>query len=420
MEGIAAGTAGFREARRVLGGATARLEKLLLLWLAARVPARITSDHLTLVGFAAAAGCGALYAASARHPSLLLLANLALVLNWLGDSLDGTLARHRRCERPRFGFYVDHLLDAFGAVLVLGGLALSGLMSPLVAAALLVAYLLLAVETYLATYALGCFKISWGPVGGTELRLGLVALNTAAFLWPQVALGGRQWLLFDLVALPAAAALALLTLVAGVRATRALVRAEGWAPRKALCVAVGCLVVSGSVRPAHAGEAGFPAIGSRVRVHFQATKRVGLLAALDEKTLTVASEGGGESNVVARADVSRLEWSVKPSRKKKGAVIGLAAGFGAGLAGTFALCNAFGTYCPADEGLGFGLLYGAGLGAFGATVGALVAPGERWAEVPMGALGAVGGWRQSPAPVHLTIVPLLGHRLGLSVVGSFR
>lgn len=220
----------FSEARRVLDGATAGLEKQVLRWLAARVPRPVTSDHLTLLGFLATAACGALYGASGRHPWLLLLANLALALNWLGDSLDGTLARHRRCERPRFGFYVDHLLDAFGAVLVLGGLALSGLMSPLVGAALLASYLLLAVETYLATYAIGCFRISWGPVGGTELRLGLVVLNTAAFLWPQLALGGRQWLLFDLAALPATAALLVVTVVAGVRGTRALVREEGWAP----------------------------------------------------------------------------------------------------------------------------------------------------------------------------------------------
>jgi phosphatidylglycerophosphate synthase len=105
------------------------------------------------------AACGALYAASGRHPWLLLLVNLGLALNWLGDSLDGTLARHRGVERPRFGFYVDHLVDALGALLVLGGLGLSGLMSPLVAAGLLAAYFLLAIETYLAAHAIGRFKI---------------------------------------------------------------------------------------------------------------------------------------------------------------------------------------------------------------------------------------------------------------------
>jgi archaetidylinositol phosphate synthase len=220
----------FTEARRVLAGATARTERRLLVWLAGRVPARVTSDHLTLLGLAATAACGVLYAASGRWPWLLLLANAALAVNWLGDSLDGTLARHRGCERPRFGFYVDHLADAFGALFIVGGLGLSGLMSPLVAAALLVAYFLLAIETYLATYAIGCFQISWGPVGGTELRLLLAALNSAVFVRPAIALGGREWLVFDVVGLGCAALLAIVSVIAGVRGTRALVKAEGWAP----------------------------------------------------------------------------------------------------------------------------------------------------------------------------------------------
>ena len=123
------------------------------------------------------AACGALYAAAGATRGCCSSSNVGLALNWLGDSLDGTLARYRRVERPRFGFYVDHLADAFGALLVLGGLALSGLMSPLVAAGVLVAYFLLAIETYLATYAIGRFKISWGPFGGTELRIVLASLN---------------------------------------------------------------------------------------------------------------------------------------------------------------------------------------------------------------------------------------------------
>jgi phosphatidylglycerophosphate synthase len=190
----------------------------------------VTSDHLTLLGFASTAACGALYAASGRWSWLVLLVNVGLALNWLGDSLDGTLARHRGLERPRFGFYVDHLLDAFGALLLLGGLALSGLMSPLVAAVFLAAYYLLAVETYLATYAIGRFKISWGPVGGTELRLVLAALNVLVLVRPRVVLGGSSWLLFDALGAVASVALVALAVVAGIGGTRALVRAEGWAP----------------------------------------------------------------------------------------------------------------------------------------------------------------------------------------------
>jgi phosphatidylglycerophosphate synthase len=176
------------------------------------------------------ASCGALYAASGRHPWLLLAVNLGLALNWLGDSLDGTLARHRGVERPRFGFYVDHLADAFGALFALGGLALSGLMSPLVAAGFLAAYFLLAIETYLATYTIGRFKISWGPFGGTELRI-LLALANGVVLWrPQWTVGGVGWRAFDVLGVGAAVALAFLAVVAGIRGTRALVRLEGWAP----------------------------------------------------------------------------------------------------------------------------------------------------------------------------------------------
>jgi phosphatidylglycerophosphate synthase len=223
-------TDGFHEATRHLAGLTAGAERRALLWLAPRTPACVTSDHLTLLGLASMAACGALYAASGRHPFLLLLVNLGLALNWLGDSLDGTLARHRGCERPRFGFYVDHLADAFGALCVLGGLALSGLMSPLVAAGFLVAYYLLAIETYLATYAIGRFKISWGPFGGTELRILLAAVNVFVLFWPRVSGSGGSWLVFDVLGAAASAGLLALAFVAGIRGTRALVRAEGWAP----------------------------------------------------------------------------------------------------------------------------------------------------------------------------------------------
>ena len=175
------------------------------------------------------AACGALYALAGRLPWLLLAVNLGLAVNWLGDSLDGTLARYRHVERPRFGFYVDHLVDAFGALLVLGGLALSGLMSPLVAAGFLVAYFLLAIETYLATYAIGRFKISFGPLGGTELRIVLAALNVVVLFRPRIpgrvvvagfrrpgpGRGGRPRCRRG---------------GAGVRGTRALAREEGWAP----------------------------------------------------------------------------------------------------------------------------------------------------------------------------------------------
>jgi archaetidylinositol phosphate synthase len=229
MSSDGAGGDGFREAQRHLAGLTARAERRLLLFAASRTPGWITSDHLTLLGFASTAGCGALYAASGRYPWLLLAVNVGLALNWLGDSLDGTLARHRGVERPRFGFYVDHLADAFGALLVLLGLGLSGVMSPLVAAAVLVAYFLLAIETYLATYTIGRFEISYGPLGGTELRILLAIANVLVLRDPAWTLGGVEILAFDVLGASASAVLVVLAVVAAIRGTRALVRVEGWA-----------------------------------------------------------------------------------------------------------------------------------------------------------------------------------------------
>jgi archaetidylinositol phosphate synthase len=232
-------SSGFQPAQRHLAGLTARAEKRALLWLASRTPPWVSSDHLTLLGLLAMVACGVLYGLAGRHPWLLLLVDAGLVLNWLGDSLDGTLARYRRVERPRFGFYVDHLVDAFGVLFVLGGLAVSGLMSSLAAAAFLIAYYLLSIEAYLATYAIGRFKISWGPVGGTELRIVLAVLNGLVLVKPRVLVGGSSWLVFDALGLGATAGLVLLAVVAGVRGTLALARQEGWAPRLVACEPAG-------------------------------------------------------------------------------------------------------------------------------------------------------------------------------------
>jgi phosphatidylglycerophosphate synthase len=208
----------FREASRELG-VTGSLEKRALLWLAARLPRRVDSDHLTALGFGATLAAGLLYAASAAHPWLVLLVNVALLANWFGDSLDGTLARFRGRSRPRYGFYVDHLVDSIGAVALVLGLAASGLMGPTVAAALLVAYLLLSIEMFLATYTLARFKIAYGGLGGTELRIALALVNVAVFLWPgPMPLGVR---LFDVAGVAATAALGIAFTVSAVRnATR--------------------------------------------------------------------------------------------------------------------------------------------------------------------------------------------------------
>jgi len=188
----------FREAKRIQQSFSANLEKRTLIWLAARTPAWINSDHLTILGLLAMVGAGAAYWWASKNPIGLLVVIVCLAFNWLGDSLDGTLARFRDHSRPRYGFYVDHIVDAFSAFFLLGGLALSGYMAPAVALGLLIAYLMLSVEVYLASYTLGDFKISYFKMGPTELRLLFSAGNLVLYFWKStVHLFGRAYRLFD-------------------------------------------------------------------------------------------------------------------------------------------------------------------------------------------------------------------------------
>jgi phosphatidylglycerophosphate synthase len=216
----------FHEAKRIQQSILANLEKRTLVWLAARTPAWINSDHLTLLGLLSMAAAGAAYWWSATNPLGLVLVVLCLALNWFGDSLDGTLARFRNHSRPRYGFYVDHVVDSFSAFFLLGGLALSGYMSSAVALGLLVAYLMLSVEIYLATYALGDFKISYYKMGPTELRI-LLSLGNLAVLWKStVHLFGRAHRLFDVAGTLGISGMLLIMVISAVRNTIRLYREE--------------------------------------------------------------------------------------------------------------------------------------------------------------------------------------------------
>jgi archaetidylinositol phosphate synthase len=172
----------------------ANAEKRLLVRMAERLPAWINSDHLTSLGAVAMLGIGAAFWAGG---AFLLMVIPLLVLNWFGDSLDGTLARVRRQERPRYGYYVDHVLDAAGFAALFGGLMLGGHMSPTLGLAFLAAYYLLVVEISLATHARGTFKLAFLKVGPTELRI-LLAIGTLRLMHSDfVSLAGHKWLLFD-------------------------------------------------------------------------------------------------------------------------------------------------------------------------------------------------------------------------------
>ncbi len=183
--------------RRVQESWLAIPEKYALIWLAERTPESIGPDHLTILGLAAQIGAGLCYALASRNRYALLGVIACLAVNWLGDSLDGTLARVRQRQRPRYGFYVDHMVDSFGALALMGGLALSGYMHAWIAIGLLIAFLMLSIQSYLATHALGEFRISFWRFGPTELRL-LLAIGNLALLWkPMAHVLGHQFHLFD-------------------------------------------------------------------------------------------------------------------------------------------------------------------------------------------------------------------------------
>jgi archaetidylinositol phosphate synthase len=228
MESIATGTGtdAYREVVREQGALTTRLEKRVLARLAGAMPDGVGPDHLTVLGLLGMLLTGAAYALAGRNPLFLHAANLGLLVNWFGDSLDGTLARHRGRLRPRYGFYVDHVVDAFGATAVLGGLAASHLMAPGVAACVLVAYLLFSVHLYLQTTVLGRFRMSVAGVGGTELRLALAVMNMAALAWPVLEVGGATVRLLDAVGTAGAAALAIALVASVASTTRELYRLE--------------------------------------------------------------------------------------------------------------------------------------------------------------------------------------------------
>ena len=145
---------------RIHGSLLAAAEKRLLIWIARRLPRWINSDHLTVLGAVAMLGAGLSYVVAPKWAGALLVAVLMLAINWFGDSLDGTVARVRHHERPRYGFYVDHVLDAIGILFLIAGLVAGGFMSLAPGAAFLLAYYLLTIEIALATHTLGTFKIS--------------------------------------------------------------------------------------------------------------------------------------------------------------------------------------------------------------------------------------------------------------------
>jgi archaetidylinositol phosphate synthase len=202
----------------------ARPEGRLLEWIARRLPAWVMPDHLTALGVLAAIGIAVAYALSNGDPVWLWAASGLLVVHWLGDSLDGTLARVRRTERPKYGYYLDHLVDAIATALIGVGLGLSAYMLLVTGLVLVIAYLVLSINTYLETNTLGVFSLGYGRLGPTEARVGLIAINTVLALGVAPVVSGLSVL--DVVVLGAAGVMMLALTVRAWRNLRELARRE--------------------------------------------------------------------------------------------------------------------------------------------------------------------------------------------------
>jgi phosphatidylglycerophosphate synthase len=206
----------------------ARPEGRVLEWIARRLPAWVMPDHLTALGVLAAIGIAVAYALSNQDPIWLWAASGLLVVHWLGDSLDGTLARVRKTERPKYGYYLDHLVDAIATALIGIGIGLSPYMLLATGLVLVIAYLVLSINTYLETNTLGVFSLGYGRLGPTEARVGLVLINTVLALGiaPAISLFGLGITVLDVVVLGAAAGMAIALAVRAYRNLRELARRE--------------------------------------------------------------------------------------------------------------------------------------------------------------------------------------------------
>jgi phosphatidylglycerophosphate synthase len=222
------------EAAREPSFLLAKPEKRVLTWIAARLPRWILPDDMTALGVFAALGVAVAYQLSNESLDWLWAASALLALQWLGDSLDGTLARVRRIERPTYGYYLDHLVDAIATAAIGIGLGLSPLMLLSIGTLIVVAYLILSINVYLESYAFGRFSIGYGLIGPTEVRLILIALNTVVALGAGLdfVIAELELTVFDVIGLAIAGAMIVLLLGRAARNLRELARKEPAARRR--------------------------------------------------------------------------------------------------------------------------------------------------------------------------------------------
>lgn len=222
------------EAKREPGFLLAVPERRLLRWIGARLPRWILPDDLTAVGVLASLGICAAYGLSNSDVAWIWVASGLLVVQWLGDSLDGTLARVRKIERPTYGYYIDHLVDAVSTAAIGIGLGLSPYMLLSIGTLIVVGYLVLSINVYLESYAFGRFNIGYGYVGPTEIRLILIALNAGLALGSGLSFGiiGLELTPLDLIGLAIVGVMAVMLALRSARNLRELARREPAARRR--------------------------------------------------------------------------------------------------------------------------------------------------------------------------------------------
>ncbi len=183
--------------KRIQESFLAPYEKRLLVFIAGKIPIRINSDHLTMLGFISAILCGVFYYLSKFNHNYLWVVNVLIFLNWFGDSLDGTLARVRNKQRPRYGYYIDHILDALSTSAILWGISYSGLINQLLALLTLTVYLIISINSYLSANVFGSFQISYWKISPTELRILMILGNIFVYFKPMVKIFSFNFYLFD-------------------------------------------------------------------------------------------------------------------------------------------------------------------------------------------------------------------------------
>lgn len=182
---------------RLQGNILARGERRLLNWLCARLPAFATPDKMTALGFLGAILIGGGYVMSAYDRDWLWLSVAAYFINWFGDSLDGSLARFRKIERPDYGYFLDHSVDCLAIIFIVGGIGMSPYIEFEIAAIPLLGYLLLAIHTFISAKVLGEFQLAHAGAGPTELRIMLIVLTIAMWALGPIPVGFQNFTIFD-------------------------------------------------------------------------------------------------------------------------------------------------------------------------------------------------------------------------------